>query len=1457
MSWAQDRFRILEELTPGTTVWQIEQRYRLRGPLDVTAFELALRDLHERHHGLRTRVVAHGDRFYQEATSSEPELSVLDLRDDPDRDARIEALLASMSRPFAFETGPLWRAAIVRIAADESFLFLRFHHLIIDANSLAIVHKDLAALYTARRLGQVSDLPPLTRDYADYAAWQRGPSAAAEHAPQIAYWTKQLGDAQALELPTDRRRTSDRARSGGAVRFALAPDVVAAMSDLCKREEATLFMGLLAAFELVLARYCGINDVAVAIPVADSRDRDTRGVIGPFINTMVVRTDFDGAETFVAALHRVRDVVIDGLENKDVPLEHVLRALRRTRGGNAAGLNVMFSMPPLRRRTSIPDLVYESMDTPPSHVGFELELMFLGEDHGALLIYDADLFDRATVERMAGHYHQFIARVIAEPTRSLASIDLLDDEERAQLEAWNATTREVNDQTIYDRIAQQVARSPDAIAVAGNDVSLTYRELAERTERVAGWLASRGVSRGHTVVVSVERSVDMVVAVLAVLRAGAAYVPIDPDYPASRREYIRTNACAVVELTDATLREAIACTTVAPFVEVTGDDPAYVLYTSGSTGNPKGVCVPQRAVTNFVASMQRAPGIASTDTLLAVTTLSFDIAGLEIYLPLTAGAKVVVASSEQTRDPEQLAALIATSGATIMQATPATWRMLLSTGWRPSTQLRVLCGGEALPPDLAASLAPLWNLYGPTETTIWSTCTKIEPGQSITIGRPIDNTRIYVVDAALCQTPIGVAGELCIGGSGLAHGYFSRADLTAEKFVADPFSREPGARMYRTGDRARWRSDGSLEHLGRLDHQVKVRGFRIELGEIESVLRELVRDVVVIVREDRPGDPRIVAYVVGAPDIEQLRDHARSKLPDYMVPSAIVVLDALPLTPNAKIDRRALPAPDGTSLVGTGYVAARTPEEQALVRMWQDVLAVPRVGIHDDFFAIGGHSLLAIRLLGEITRAFPGGAIQIPLVQLFRTPTIAGLATEILARRSKGQVFVQRPVLTATAARKAKVVAPQRGTYRLGLKAPMNLMNRLNWSSWFDGPLDAAALSHAFDVLRQRHDLLRVRFFEEDGATWQELLEPPRPFTLERVDLTAIPASEQQAADRAFQHEFAQRPFDLAAGEVMRASLVTLSPSRHRLTFSAHRVVCDDESKRLLIDELMRLWRAFTIDPAGESAPAASSRQYLDLADYLARFADSDAGAQQRAFWNTRLANVQALELPVDRPRDRVDARRTEQRGFVMFPAGFVSSEIGRDVLGAVEQLARGARASIMSTLLAAMASHLSALSGQTDLVIVSHLIYRHMPGLEHTIGLFANPLMMRISNDGAPPFRELIARTQEAVSGAFENGECDVIELAPPQLFRLWFNYLYVAPGSDSQAFELPPGLTATPGELPSGERQIAYDVIVFVRNTGDSVKFSLAYNLELFTEAAAQRMLDGYVAHLHSLVTSGQRSR
>jgi amino acid adenylation domain-containing protein len=637
--------------------------------------------------------------------------------------------------------------------------------------------------------------------------------------------------------------------------------------------------------------------------------------------------------------------------------------------------------------------------------------------------YNTDLFDDATIVRMQRHFQTLLEGIVTDPEQRISDLPLLPVAERDQLLLeWNDTRVEYRrDEGIHQLFESQAERSPEAVAVVFEDDQLTYGELEHRANQLAHHLQALGVGPDTLVGIYMERSVEMMVGLLGVLKAGGAYVPLDPAFPQERLAFMLADSQAPVLLTQqrllAVLPESearVLCLDTdwpaigresedRPVSAVKPTDLAYVIYTSGSTGKPKGVQIPHRAGVNFLNSMGRQPGLTQQDVLLAVTTLSFDIALLELFLPIIVGAQVVIVSSEVAADGYQLQERMSTCGATVMQATPATWRLLLETDWPGSQQLKVLCGGEGLPRELANQLlervGSLWNMYGPTETTVWSTVHAVESGEGpILIGRPIDNTEIYILDSRLQPVPIGVPGELYIGGDGLARGYFNRSNLTAEKFIAHPFSEEPQARIYNTGDMARYLPDGTIECLGRMDHQVKIRGFRIELGEIEAVLGQHpgIEESVVIVREDVPGDKRLVGYLIAnqepVPTVGELRSFLKQKLPDYMVPSAFVELEAMPLTPNRKVDRKALPKPETDSSLEQGYVAPRTEAEQKIAAVWQEVLNRERVGVNDDFFNLGGHSLLATQVMSRINKLFN---IQLPLRRFFEATTIEALAEVI------------------------------------------------------------------------------------------------------------------------------------------------------------------------------------------------------------------------------------------------------------------------------------------------------------------------------------------------------------------------------------------------------------------------------------------------------------------------------
>jgi amino acid adenylation domain-containing protein len=790
----------------------------------------------------------------------------------------------------------------------------------------------------------------------------------------------------------------------------------------------TVFMVLLGAFQVLLHRYTGQAQLLVGTPVAGRQHEDLEGLIGFFVNTLVMKADFTDGPSFQTHLGRVRAAALEAYAHQDVPFEKLVEVLGVTRDPSRSPLfQVMFSMVEKGGNSpTLGGLAMVPVEAERHSAKFDLGLFMAAGEGGlvASLEYNADLFEAETAARMLGHLGVLLADAVARPETPVARLALLTEAEQQQMVEWNRTETAYPETTLPALFEAQVERTPEAVAVVFEGESLTYRALDERANQLAHTLQSLGVGPDVLVGICVERSLEMVVGLLGVLKAGGAYVPLDPSYPAERLAFMLEDARVPVLLTQERLAGSLSmCSAHVMCLDGAGqawkDSPrlrpvsgaaaeslAYVLFTSGSTGRPKGVEIPHRALTNFVHSMHRRPGMTARDTLVAVTSLSFDIAGLELYVPLCVGGRVALASREVASDGLRLAAYLERAGATVLQATPATWQMLLSTGWAGREGLTMLCGGEALPVSLAEQLlgkgGPLWNMFGPTETTIWSAIYEVlTAGSKIPIGRAIANTHLYVLDGELSVVPIGVAGELYIGGDGLARGYLNRPALTREKFVADPFSAAPGARLYRTGDLCRYLPDGNIEFLGRLDHQVKLRGFRIELGEIEAVLGQCagVQQCIVVVREDRPGDKVLVAYMVGEAAVGELRAVLGQRLPEYMVPSAFVRLEALPLTPNGKVDRKALPAPGERPGDEHTFVPPRTQIEALLVEIWEYLLQTRPIGVHDDFFHLGGHSLLAVRLMAAI---LDRTGRQLPLASLFSARTVAGLAAELSIIRAVG-----------------------------------------------------------------------------------------------------------------------------------------------------------------------------------------------------------------------------------------------------------------------------------------------------------------------------------------------------------------------------------------------------------------------------------------------------------------------
>ncbi|NEP10410.1 MAG: amino acid adenylation domain-containing protein [Symploca sp. SIO2C1] len=1036
LSFAEQRLWFLDQLQEGSLTYNELEGVRLSGLLQVEALQKAVQEIVRRHESLRTNYqTVDGSPIRVIASERTLNLPIIDLQHLPTEEqlSQVQRLgLAEVRQPFDLVKDPLVRVTLLQLAVDDYVLLLTMHHILTDGWSMGVFYHELEVLYRAYVLGQPSPLPELSIQYADFACWQRQCLTAQTLAPQVDYWQQQLaGVPPLLKLPTDYPRPQVQTSRGGKEFFGLGVELTQQLKALSQDSGTTLFMTLFAAFSTLLYRYSDQADIVVGTPIANRNRSEMEPLIGFFINTLVLRTQLAGNQKFAEVLEQVRQVSLDAYAHQDLSFEQLVEALQPQRSlSHTPIFQVMFAlqnapMEPLE----LPGITFNWLPLASEIAKFDWFLSLEETESGlsGFWEYNRDLFEPATIHRAIGHFKILLEAIATNPQERVDELPLLTTSERHQLLVeWNDTKAEyLQNKCIHQLFEEQVERTPDAMAVVCEDEQLTYRQLNEQANQLARHLQSLGVESEVLVGIYIERSIEMIIGLLGILKAGAAYVPLDPDYPSERLAYILHNSQATVLVTTHQLatglpslpQHLICLDNDREFLStynrgnlqanVKPDNLAYVIYTSGSTGKPKGVEICHQSVVNFLCSMAVKPGLTDTDVILAVTTICFDIATLEIYLPLIVGAKTVVASRDIAADGKQLSLELERSGATVMQATPATWQMLLAVGWQGNPQLKIICGGEALSVQLATQLREkgscVWNLYGPTETTVWSTIYPVSTSEqiessenaSVLIGKAIANTQIHILDHHLQAVPIGVPGELHIGGAGLARGYLNHPQLTQAKFIPNLFSNEPGSRLYKTGDKARYLKDGNIEFIGRIDNQVKIRGFRIELGEIEAILAQHpeVQEVVVIAREDSTGEKRLVAYLVtqGEVELTQLRSFLKTKLPDYMVPAAFVLLDTIPLTPNGKVERRALPIPDADHFSqDTSFIPPRNPVELKLSQIWLEVLNIPTLGVRDNFFDIGGHSLLAVRLMARIEQQL---GIHLPLTTLFTEPTIESQAT--------------------------------------------------------------------------------------------------------------------------------------------------------------------------------------------------------------------------------------------------------------------------------------------------------------------------------------------------------------------------------------------------------------------------------------------------------------------------------
>jgi amino acid adenylation domain-containing protein len=1477
LSFGQRRLWFLHQLEPESPAYNMPGTVRLRGRVRIEALAASLALIVARHESLRTvfHAVA-GEPSQQILAEVEVALPLVDLGGLPA--ARRtgyahEIAVAESRRPFELSRWPLFRTALLRLRDGDHLLLVTLHHIVADGWSQAVLVREMSAFYNAFSQAVAPHPPALAVQYADFARWQidwlRGELLEA----QLAYWRRQLGgEPPALELPLDRPRPPRRTYRGGRRALHVPAMPTGELMRLARREGVTPFMSLLALFAACLERHGGQAQVHIGSPIANRRLPELEELIGFFANTLVLRVDLAAATSLQSLLGPVRRTALEAYAHQDIPFERLVDELSPSR--DLARSPLFQTMLVLQNapapRLELAGLSLDLAELDNGTAKFELTLSLEEVDGGlsGWIEYDSDLFDTTTAERFSARFRSLLAAAAASPGAPLSLLPLLGEAERSQLLIeWNDSRSDEPAEPFVHRLFATCARRvPEAVAISAAEGDLTYRELDARANGLARTLRTSRIAADVPVGILAERSLSMVVGMLGVLAAGGAYLPLDPRYPRERLVRMIADSGAPLVIAEehlAGMLEGVAATVVplrtaageaVPDTPLWPESLAYVLFTSGSTGRPKGVQVTHRGFASLLASLAREPLALGGRTLLSVTTLAFDIAGLEIFLPLTTGGRVVLADHDEVLDGTRLAAALERAQATLLQATPTTWRLLVESGWQGGEGLVAITGGEALSRDLAervrARVAVLWNGYGPTETTIYSSFHRVggEAG-GIPIGRPAADTAVHLLDRSLAPVPIGVVGEIHIGGRGLARGYIGRPDLTAERFGPDPVGSEPGARLYRTGDLGRRSPDGRIEYLGRIDHQVKLRGFRIELPEIEAVLEshpEVEQAVVTVgAGGPRPGAPsgerRLIAYFVAsgaaAPDPGELRSFLRRHLPEYMVPALLVRLASLPLTPNGKVDRQALPPPEATGEEARPATSPRDADEEIVAGIFAQVLGREQVASEDDFFALGGHSLLATQVVSRLKAAL---GVDLPLRALFETPTAAGLARAAAVSRHRP---ARPPLERLSHDRPLALSFAQERLWVMNQVAPGSPVYNVFQALRLAGPLAAEVLERSLVEVIRRHEVLRTRFKTLQGRPVQ-IVSPTPHLALARLDLAGIaPAAAEREAMR-LAHEEARRPFELDWEPPIRAALLLLGEERRALLLAMHHIACDDWSIGLLVREVAALYGAFR---AGLPSPLPELLfQYADYARWQREWLQGEVLEEGLAAWRRLLGDAPPLlELPTDRSRPPRRTFRGTSEPFSL-PAPLVN---------ALRRLGRREGATLFMVLLAGWASVLGKIAEQDDVVVGAAVAGRIRPEIEPLIGFFVNLLPLRIDLAGDPTYAELLARARGVALAAFDHQEIPfekVVESlglrrdpARAPLHQVALTMQETA----MQPVALGEGILAEPMDVDSGVSRL--DLTLFVWASGDGLAGACEYDTEIFDRATISRLLDAFQLVLADVAT------
>ncbi|PHM36579.1 non-ribosomal peptide synthetase [Xenorhabdus innexi] len=1529
LSFAQQRLWFLGQLDASASLaYHLPAALRLTGSLNHHALTTALNSLISRHESLRTRFVSIDGLPYQHIDPADIgfSLSSHDLRqsDPASRSQRVAEFIELEARtPFDFAQGSLIRGQLLQLTDNEHILLLTLHHIITDGWSLGVLVREFGDFYRAALEGNEASLLPLPIQYADYAVWQRDPQQQAALNAQREFWCNQLADIPALlTLPADYPRPALQSYSGGQVPFHLDARLLASLKELGQRHNTTLFMTLLSAWSIVLARLSGQDDIVIGTPVANRPHSELEGLIGFFVNTLALRVRFSHELSVADLLSQIREQALAAYANQDLPFEQIVEALQPERSLSYSPIfQVMLTLnntPP--QKLVLPGLQLSSVEQAHHGAYFDLTLSLTETESGltGVLTYAADLFEYTTAERMTGYLANILTAMVLDETRTIATLPMMPEAEKQQLLVdFNTSQMEYSKDTLIHQLVEtQAEQHPDAIAVEFENQTLSYGELNRRANRLAHYLIAQGVRPDSRVAIYIERCPEMVVGLLAVLKAGGAYVPLDPTYPAERLAYMLQDSAPVVLLTSsalsATLNAASSSTghnvstghTVNSYTTVLLDEPqtylaehpddnpdaealglephhlAYVIYTSGSTGLPKGVEMPQIALSNLLQWHRQthsyfagtSPAGSGNSKTLQFAALGFDVAFQEIFTTLSEGGCLVLIDETLRREPHQLLRLIRQKQINRIFLPFIALQHLTEADCDHedknsendiSCLTQLITAGEQLRITPAirrflqrADHCRLYNHYGPTEShvvTSYSSDREIEHWPVLPpIGRPIANALIYILDEYHQPVPLGVAGEIYIAGRSVARGYLNRPALTSERFLTDPFSAEPDARMYKTGDLARWLPDGNIEYISRNDFQVKLRGFRIELGEVEArlMLCQGVREAIVIAREDEPEQKRLVAYLCPLAGAElnpaELRQQLAPHLAEYMLPTAFVILEAFPLTPNGKLDRKALPAPDFSAIVTRSYVAPVGETETVLAQIWQELLGLEKVGLervgrHDHFFELGGHSLLAVRLVARVRQLLTR---ELPLQQLFARPVLMDLAQAI----TEADAASQAVITVADRNQTLPLSFAQQRLWFLGQLDPAaSLAYHLPAALRLNGKLDRQALSTALDNLVARHEGLRTRFVSDKDQPHQHIDPADIGFTLSSHDLRQLEPTQHNQRVTEIAGLEAKTPFDFARGPLIRGQLLQLADEEHILLITLHHIITDGWSIGILVRELGVFYRAAL---SGQDNPLPPLPiQYADYAVWQHQLLQKTALAEQRDFWCKQLEDAPALlTLPTDRTRPAVQTYVGSQ----------VTFHLDNSVLDSLKALGKRHNATLFMTVLTGWSIVLSRLSGQADIVIGTPVAGRPYPELEGLMGFFVNTLALRIQfTDKEINVADLLGQVRENALAAYAHQDLpfeQVVEALQPERSLSYspvFQVMLAFNNTPAQELVLP-DLQFTPFEQT--QHTTHFDLTLSLAETESGLAGALSYATDLFDHSTIERMV-GYLTNVLTVMAMDER--